>query len=656
MKALSLKLFSNQELLPLLSVMLLMAGGIFLIAHFGFFKWLGSFRKKTPGAYWDKMIPIGYQKSKQAHVWTEKDWLAVTLITILYAVVSLWQLGSGVLPETRWQPASDDEFFILEIKGDNTHFDQVYILSGEGDNNALDNGYQIGLNNIQITGSHDQNHWELITDIESSSYLQWNIYDGSWDYRYIGVIVKNSHDVINEIGFKSEGNDYFLPVQVILVSNDDNPYDPASVIDEQDKITIRPTYLNQTYFDEIYHVRNAQEIAEGQFMYASVHPLLGTQIIAFFIKLLGNNPFAWRIGGALFGIAMLPLFYALCKTLFSKTRYAALGTLLFASDFMHLTTSRIATLEPFSVFFIMLMSYFMIRYCQMSFYDSDFRTTLKYLLLSGIAMGLGIAVKWTAVYAGIGLAVLFFLSLFRRWQEYKRAIKSDRCTSFEQHVVAVFPKYFLKTAGWCCIWFIVVPLIIYFAAYIPCQIYRGESWSLAGVIKQTVGMYKYHANLEATHPFQSVWWQWILDIRPIWYYHQVYDNLVYTISAFGNPLIWWTGMASVIFSIYLGIRKKSQTAVTLVVCYLAQLVPWMLVTRCVFIYHYYPSVPFLILALVYAISCLDKWNPEMKRKCTIFAVICFVLFLLFLPATAGFGTTKAYIDSFLRWFPSWYFG
>ena len=92
------------------------------------------------------------------------------------------------------------------------------------------------------------------------------------------------------------------------------------------------------------------------------------------------------------------------------------------------------------------------------------------------------------------------------------------------------------------------------------------------------------------------------------------------------------------------------------VCYFAQLIPWMLVTRCVFIYHYYPSVPFLIVALVYGLKCLVDKDVRYEKRIKIFALACILLFVLFLPATAGFGTTQAYIDGFMRWFPSWYFG
>ena len=50
----------------------------------------------------------------------------------------------------------------------------------------------------------------------------------------------------------------------------------------------------------------------------------------------------------------------------------------------------------------------------MSFYDTSIKKTLIPLGLCGISMGLGIATKWTGIYAALGLAVLFFWVLFQR--------------------------------------------------------------------------------------------------------------------------------------------------------------------------------------------------------------------------------------------------
>jgi hypothetical protein len=47
-----------------------------------------------------------------------------------------------------------------------------------------------------------------------------------------------------------------------------------------------------------------------------------------------------------------------------------------------------------------------------------------------------------------------------------------------------------------------------------------------------------------------------------------------------------------------------------------------------------------------------KWG---KRFILLFLLTYIILFLAFLPSTAGFGTTLPYIKS-MEWFGSWYFG
>lgn len=46
-------------------------------------------------------------------------------------------------------------------------------------------------------------------------------------------------------------------------------------------------------------------------------------------------------------------------------------------------------------------------------------------------MGLGIASKWTGIYAGAGLAVLFFITLYKRYSEYRVAVKTPMAKQTE---------------------------------------------------------------------------------------------------------------------------------------------------------------------------------------------------------------------------------
>ena len=231
--------------------------------------------------------------------------------------------------------------------------------------------------------------------------------------------------------------------------------------------------MTNTYFDEVYHPRNAIEIVEGQHMYAHVHPLLGTSIIALGIKIFGANPFGFRIMGALFGIMMLPLVYILGKRIFNKTYYAAMTMILFAVDFMHITTSRIATLEPFSIFFIIAMFFFMSMYYYSSFYDTSLKRQFIYLALSGTFMGMAISTKWTGCYGAVGIAILFFANIFNRYREYRLAKKMIANDQFPladdinvaHQIVNTFYEKLFKTILWCILWFVIVPIIMYFAIY-----------------------------------------------------------------------------------------------------------------------------------------------------------------------------------------------
>lgn len=647
LKKFSLTFLGNEELISMLIICIILLAAVTLI-----FKRLHAF------SYQEESIDIEnqseYQRTRPKRKWTLKDIWAVLSICLFYAVFAFWNLGTLRCPETYWQPleAYDSITFKLE---EALPFDAVYWISGEGNNNENQEGYQVGAD-FQIIGSNDLINWEHITTLENASFMEWHINDGyTWNYQYIRLIANSKNVVLNEIGLRKADHSGFIALKVESF-NENNPYPAQALIDEQDCLTMEPTFVHSTYFDEIYHTRNAYEIAENQHLYASVHPLLGTSIIALAIHFLGLNPFGWRISGALFGLLMLPLFYAVLKRIFIHSRYCMIGTLLLAVDFMHYTTSRIGTLEPFSVFFILLMYYFMIDYYNTSFYDTRFQSTLKALACSGISMGLAIACKWTGAYGAVGLAILFFTTLFKRYQEYLTAQKKEIKTEKERFIISHFPRYCIVTLLWCILFFIIVPVIIYFLAYLPCMLIKNEGFSIQAVINQTIYMFNYHTQLTATHPFQSTWIEWVLDLRPIWYYYKTINDTVYSISAFGNPFIWWSGAVSILACIAIFIKKKTKESYLILISYFSQLAPWLLVERCVFIYHYYPSVPFLILAIVYCIYQLDCYKPQYKKHIQVYLVLCVALFILFLPVIGGFGTTKHYINTVLRWMTSWYFG
>ena len=614
MQKLSLLFFSNSEFLTLLCLTLLILGIGYFLYHLKFFK-------------------------AEKHHYL----LSLTLLTIIYAVISFWQLGSTTFPTTTWQPVVEKQEIVFNF-GKIEKFDAIYTIYGEGDNNSNPQSYQIGTQDIHLFGSNNLQQWQEITVLKQGNIYTYSIQEGYWEYQYIKLVTTNKNNSLTEIGFRNLTYSNFLPVTILQDEYKNTKYPAKMLIDEQDKLVLSPTYYNQAYFDEIYHVRNAWEIANRQYMYASVHPLLGTNIIALSIHLFGMHPFAWRLPGAIASVLMLPVLYGILKHLLKRDYLSLIGSFLLAADFMHITTARIATLEPFSILFILCSFYWMLKYCRSNFYTLPMWKGILYLFLSGIFMGLSIATKWTGCYAAIGLAIMLFTNWIQRFLEYKK----DKETHQQ------FFKILLTTMLSCILFFIIIPIVIYCISYIPDKIFRNEPWTIANVWKQAQQMYHYHVNLNATHPYQSTWFQWILDLRPMWYYVGIKGNVFHTISCFSNPLLTWIGLPAILFTTYRALCKKDIVGWYIVVGYFSGLLPWIIyVQRIVFAYHFYPTSLFTIIAIVYCINLLN--NRKMSIVVPAYLAAYLALFILFLPVITGFGTSQQFAR-FLAWLPGWYFG
>ena len=405
------------------------------------------------------------------------------------------------------------------------------------------------------------------------------------------------------------------------------------ICDEQDTVCREYSFLNSSYFDEIYHARTAWEHLNNVAPYEISHPPLGKIIIGIGISLFGMNPFGWRFSGTLFGVLMLPAMYVFLKKLFGSRQAAACGTVVFATDFMHFVQTRIATIDTYAVFFILLM------YLGMAvFLMTD---SLKALALSGISFGLGCACKWTCVYAGAGLAVL--------WAGY-----------WIGHRKRGFPA-FVKNCLFCVGFFVVMPCLIYYLAYIP----YGRAAGIKGVfnreyldivLSNQTYMFTYHAGLVAEHPYSSRWYQWLLDIRPILYYLQYFDDgSRSSFGAFLNPVLCWGGLLALAVCLYRAIFRLDRTAMFILIGYLAQLLPWVLVTRLTFAYHYFPCCVFLVLAIGYVFRLMEDGTPHCRVYLWGFAGLSAAVFVLFFPALTGLRVDNAAATQLMGWLPTWPF-
>ena len=128
-----------------------------------------------------------------------------------------------------------------------------------------------------------------------------------------------------------------------------------------------------------------------------------------------------------------------------------------------------------------------------------------------------------------------------------------------------------------------------------------------------------------------------------------------TIVTMGNPAVWWGGVVAVIMSIAIAFRKKDRRMVPVFIAIASLYLPWVFVSRCTFIYHYFPVLPFVILCSAYALNYIKNNIKHGKYFIIAYFAVTAILFVIFYPVLTGIPVENSYIMNFTRWFPSWSF-
>jgi dolichyl-phosphate-mannose-protein mannosyltransferase len=618
---------------------------------------------------------------KPKRLYTRNDYILIICLTLVYACVALYQLGSFRAPQTAWRPQSPKESVTADL-GDQKQIHRLYYFLG------------LGTGSYRIEFSEDSTSWDTVRKIDRNNpfgFMEWKYMSIDTRARYVKITVEQPGLMLNELGLYEKNSTIPIPVQNIMPVPAESEADQgllqskaAHLFDEQDTIAYLPGCFSGFYFDEVYFARTGYEHSRGLPPSETTHPPLGKIIIGLGITLFGMVPFGWRFMGVLLGIFMVPLMYAFGKKIFKKTEAAFIVAFLFAFDFMHFVQTRIATIDVYAVFFVILMYYFMYTYYRLNFFEHKLKKTLVPLLLCGICFGLGAACKWTALYGGLGLAVIFFITVGRRVREFMRArrvIKKGRRVRDYARGVSVlmfgnmvitqpqelvyrkmvkkFPQKLAVTLLWCVLVFIIIPVFIYFSAYLPVIAASNPADPLAFVINDQAYMYNYHSQLTASHPFSSSWWEWPFMIRPMWYYsgHELLPrHSVSSIAAFGNPAVWWVGVICFCAALFIAISKKDGRMLFIFIAFLSQYLPWVIIPRdLTFIYHFFTAVPFLVIFIAYVINVLITKYPRVKYAVYAYLFIVLFMFALFYPILSGITVAKSYVAAVLRWFESWVF-
>lgn len=464
-------------------------------------------------------------------------------------------------------------------------------------------------------------------------------------------------------------------------------------------------YPARLVFDETYYVKDALTLsreghekswpdgADAAFQSGDVlgyldqaafvvHPPLGKWLISTGIWFTGfDQSTGWRLSTAILGIATVGLLMLVALKLFRSVPIAILAGFLLAVDGLAITLSRTALLDASLTFFLLLGFWFFLFDQQ----SSRIRITQAiegsrnsmlwfrpWLVLTGVALGAASSIKWSGLYllAGIGLYVVVSEALLRRnsgesnW--FRKGILLQGTFSFLSLVPAAVATYLLTWLGW----------IIGTGGYLrnwatdnpPTGLFAlVPDWMLS-LWRYHEMIYSFHVNLTKEHSYEAHPLGWLVGLRPTAFFYESYpqgtngcqiaEGCSSAITALGNPFIWISSTAALIYIIYRYARHRERVLGLVLLGTASLYLPWIILSeRTVFQFYVVSFQPWLILGLVLAIQQLRRKllakSKTLANATTVgFVALTFVSFVFFLPINTGIYLPYE-LWQLRMWLPSW---
>jgi predicted membrane-bound dolichyl-phosphate-mannose-protein mannosyltransferase len=355
----------------------------------------------------------------------------------------------------------------------------------------------------------------------------------------------------------------------------------------------------------------------------------------------GSNELAWRLPGALAGALLAALVFLLALRLSGNVLVAGLAAAFVAVEGLAFAMSRIATLDSQATMWIVaswlaaVSVWFHAGRVASEEKEESRRLGVVWLVATGVFLGLAIATKWVGVYSFAAI---------------QAAMIVDFMTRGERGIGALFRRTEL---GWFVLIAVVVslPVGIYVASYIP---YLSLDHSLLDLLRLQKDMFDYHASLKEGHPYSSPWYGWPFGHRAVALYGNSSGTENAAIWAIANPVVFIGGLWGMVVAGRAVWRRRLVAPALLVAAALVQFLPWVLVSRAAFLYHYLPVVPFLAIALAWALTGLARASRLGRYEAGFVVAAAVLVFARMLPELDGWYVSPTFHSSLESWFP-WLF-
>jgi dolichyl-phosphate-mannose-protein mannosyltransferase len=289
---------------------------------------------------------------------------------------------------------------------------------------------------------------------------------------------------------------------------------------------------------------------------------------------------------------------------------------------------------------------------------------------AGISFGASVACKWNGISFLFG--VFFLIAIAQIWRLIRANSQSSALTnSLLARLINISPLNVITNL-------VVVPIITYRLLWIP-HLIQNPVPNFIDVHKAILNYHQDVGNGAAVHPYCANWYTWPLMMRPLaYYFKQSQPNYYYHVHGMGNPVLWWFAFAAVLGCVWLIFKnpwlitekltiERAVLApiqnlpnnyigvpIFVVVNYAANLLPWVSVKRCLFIYHYMGALLFATMGLAWFVDLWLRSDSKFWRTAgltTIFTVAG--AFVFWMPIYLGLSIEKSALN--LRLWNFWIF-
>lgn len=363
-------------------------------------------------------------------------------------------------------------------------------------------------------------------------------------------------------------------------------------------------------FDEkAYYLEAARSYLQNRDDPNIEHPPLGKMFIAAGIKVLGDNPYGWRVPSLIFALAGIGLIYVLAKELFGGSFIPAVSSILLSLDNMYFIYSRLAVMEMILLVFMLATIIFLWRYYK--------NGTVTNLILLSVFFGLSFATKWTSALILPAIAII----------AYRRGGTKNLTISL---IVT------LSTAS-----------LIYMLSYLP-YILRHSFWQFIA-LQQTIVLFWERFGQKTQYSIVGYFLNHVTSwlFNPSWDYDlrlEGSSSRVGVINAMFNPIIYWTSIYFVFKSVKEIRRTLNPMILLLTSLVILNFVPWFFVKRIQYLYYLLPILPYLYILTSFYLRETYRKDTDGKYKTVWLITTAAAVFLFFYPMISSLPVPKRYLS------------